>query len=67
MVSDLDLSKYQIFSKDQLDSYNLDEKFTEHWCINCMKYYRIDEDTIEYAKDIIKNVLPLKYLDKICR
>jgi hypothetical protein len=32
-----------------------------------MKYYRLDEDTIEFAKDIIKDVLPLKYLDKICR
>jgi hypothetical protein len=31
-----------------------------------MKYYRLDEDTIECAKDIIKDVLPLKYLDKIC-
>jgi hypothetical protein len=30
-----------------------------------MRYYKIDEDTIEFAKDIIKFVLPLKYLDKI--
>jgi hypothetical protein len=32
-----------------------------------MKYYKIDEDTIEFAKDMIKDELPLKYLDKICR
>jgi hypothetical protein len=31
-----------------------------------MKYYKIEEDKIEFAKDIIKDVLPLKYLDKIC-
>jgi hypothetical protein len=31
-----------------------------------MKYYGINEDTIEFAKDIIKDVLSLKYLDKIC-
>jgi hypothetical protein len=31
-----------------------------------MKYYRLDEDKIEFAKDIIKDVLPVKYLDKIC-
>jgi hypothetical protein len=31
-----------------------------------MKYYRLDEDKIEFAKDIIKDVLPLKYLDRIC-
>jgi hypothetical protein len=32
-----------------------------------MKYYRLDEDTSEFAKDIIKDVLPLKYLVRICR
>jgi hypothetical protein len=32
-----------------------------------MKYYKIDDDTIEFAGDIIKEVLQLKYLDKICR
>jgi hypothetical protein len=66
VVSDLDLSKYQIFSKDQLDSYKEDPIFTDHCFINCMKYYGINEDTIEFAKDIIKDVLPHKYLDKIC-
>jgi hypothetical protein len=66
-VSDLDLSNYQIFSKYQLDSYKDDEVFTGYCFINCMKYYMIDEDIIEFAKDIIKDVLPLKYLDKICQ
>jgi hypothetical protein len=32
-----------------------------------MKYYKLDEDTIEFARDIITDVLPLKYLDRICR
>jgi hypothetical protein len=32
-----------------------------------MKYYGLDDDSIEFAKDIIKDVFPLKYLDKICR
>jgi hypothetical protein len=32
-----------------------------------MKYYKIDEDTIEFARDIIKDIFPLKYFDKICR
>jgi hypothetical protein len=61
IASDLDLNKYQIFSKEQLDIYKDDEVFTNHCFINCMKYYRLDEDTIEVAKDIIKDVLPLKY------
>jgi hypothetical protein len=30
-----------------------------------MKYYRLDEDIIEFANDIIKDILSLKYLDKI--
>jgi hypothetical protein len=31
-----------------------------------LKYYRLDEDTIEFAQNIIKDFLPLKYFDKIC-
>jgi hypothetical protein len=27
---------------------------------------KLHEDSIEFAKDIIKDVLQLKYLDKIC-
>jgi hypothetical protein len=42
-VSDLDLSKYQIFSKDQLDRYKEDEVFTDHCFINCMKYHEISD------------------------
>jgi hypothetical protein len=40
LVSDLDLSYYQIFSNDQLD--NGDSIFTDHCFINCMKFYKID-------------------------
>jgi hypothetical protein len=43
------------------------EIFSDHCFINCMKSYKIDEDIIEFARDIIKDVLPLKYLDKICQ
>jgi hypothetical protein len=32
-----------------------------------MKFYQINESTIEFARNIIKNVLSLKYLDQICR
>jgi hypothetical protein len=38
VVSGLDLSRYQIFSKDQLDSYKWDEIFTDHCFINCIKF-----------------------------
>jgi hypothetical protein len=31
-----------------------------------MNYYRFAEDTIEFARNFIKDILPLKYLDKIC-
>jgi hypothetical protein len=60
-VLDIDLSKYQIFSKNQLDRYKEDwnDIYTNHCFINCMKYYRIDNDIIEFAKDIIKDVYHL--------
>jgi hypothetical protein len=67
LVSDVDLSIYQIFSKYQLDTYKEDDIYTNHCFINCMKYYRLDNDIIEFARDIIKDVLPLKYLDRIGR
>jgi hypothetical protein len=69
MIFGLDFSAYQIFSKDQLKSSTRDsnEVFTDHCFINCMKLNIIDEDTIEFARDNIKDVLPLWYLDKICR
>jgi hypothetical protein len=49
-----------------LEDYKKDSIFTDPSFINCRKYYRLDEDTIEFEKDFIKDVLPLKYLDKIC-
>jgi hypothetical protein len=49
-VSDLDLSIYQVLSKDQLDTYKEDDIYTDHCFTNCMKYYRIDDDTSEFAK-----------------
>jgi hypothetical protein len=56
-----------VFSKDQLESYKEDSIFSDHCFINCMKNYKIDDDIIEFARDIIKYILSLKYLDKICR
>jgi hypothetical protein len=53
VVSGLALSRYHIFSKDQLDSYKEDLIFTDHFFINCMRFYKIDENTIEFARDII--------------
>jgi DNA-binding Xre family transcriptional regulator len=32
-----------------------------------MKYYRLYNDIIEFERDIINDILPFKYLDKICR
>jgi hypothetical protein len=59
LVSDLDLSKYQIFSKNQLDKEDGNDIYTNHCFINCMKYYRLDNDIIEFTKDIRKDILPL--------
>jgi hypothetical protein len=35
--------------------------------MDCMRFNKIDEDTIEFGRYIIKDVLSLKYLDWICR
>jgi hypothetical protein len=32
-----------------------------------MRYYNIDLDKIDFASDIIKDVLPLKCFDKVCK
>jgi hypothetical protein len=50
-----------------LDSYKEDSIFKDPYFVNCINYYKIDEDTKEFEKDIIKDVLPLKYIDRICR
>jgi hypothetical protein len=31
-----------------------------------LKDYKIDPDVIEFVNDIIRDVLPLQYLNKIC-
>jgi hypothetical protein len=60
----LDFSRYQIFSLEQLTNSN--ELSTDHCFVNCLKYFNINHDTIEFAKDIIRGVLPHKHLNKIC-
>jgi hypothetical protein len=50
-----------------LDNYKENDIFTDHCFIFCRKYYRLNNEIIEFARDIIKDVLSLKYLDKICR
>jgi hypothetical protein len=62
---------FQIFNKHQLDEY-LDEInikntiFTDHCFVNCLKYFKASEDIINYAKDIILDILPLKDMNKLC-
>jgi hypothetical protein len=34
--------------------------------VNYLKYYCLYLDTIEFARDIIRDILPLKHLNKIC-
>jgi hypothetical protein len=58
------MSAFQIFSLEQLSSSS--SEGLDHCFINCLKYYKIDPDTIEFARDIIRDALPLKHLDKIC-
>jgi hypothetical protein len=61
-INNLDLSAFQIFSLEQLSS----NEGLDHCFVNCLKYYKINPDTIELTRDIIRDVLPLKHLDKIC-
>jgi hypothetical protein len=63
VIKNFDLSAYQIFSVEQCNSIELS---TDHCFINCLRYFEIDSETIEFAKDIIRDILPLKHLNKIC-
>jgi hypothetical protein len=33
---------------------------------NCLKFYCLDPNTIEFAKNIIREILVLKHLNKVC-
>jgi hypothetical protein len=57
------LSGYQIFSLEQLSNEGL---LRNHCFINYLKYFNINLDSFEFAEDIIRDVLPLKHLNKIC-
>jgi hypothetical protein len=59
----LDLSRYQIFSFEQLNSN--EEWPIDHCFANWLKYFNIHTDTIDFAKDIIIDLLPFKHLNKI--
>jgi hypothetical protein len=62
--------KFQIFSKDQLEnciSNTNNDIFLDHCFVNCLKYYKIKDEIIEYAKDIILDVFPIKNLNKLCK
>jgi hypothetical protein len=39
---------------------------TDHCFVNSLKCFNINPDIIEFAKDIIRDVLPLQHLNKIC-
>jgi hypothetical protein len=66
--NNLNVSIFQIFNKNQLEEYsrNLSSSFTDHCFVNCLKYYKASEDIINYAKDIILDVLLLKDMNKLC-
>jgi hypothetical protein len=58
---------FQIFNKNQLDEFleeitniNSSSIFTDHCFVNCLKYFKASEAIINYAKDIILDVLALK-------
>jgi hypothetical protein len=64
---------FQIFNKNQLDetfeeinSYTNTSIFRDHCFVNYLKYYKAYEDIINYAKDIILELLPLKDMHKLC-
>jgi hypothetical protein len=59
----LDLSRYQIFSLKQL----INEGISTNDCfVNCLKCSLLNPDTIESAKEIIRDLLTPKHLNKIC-
>jgi hypothetical protein len=71
-INNLDLSKFQILSKDQLDNnFNSNttnsDIFCDHCFVNCLKYYKINNEIIEYVKDIIFDILRIKNLNKLCK
>jgi hypothetical protein len=61
---------FQIFNKNQLDesleeiNTNTSSIFTDICFVNCLKYYKGNEDIINYAKDLILDVLSLKDINK---
>jgi hypothetical protein len=65
---------FQIFNKNQWDEYfeginstNINTSiFTDHCFVNCLKYFKTSEDIINYAKDIILDVLPRRDMNKLC-
>jgi hypothetical protein len=59
----LNLSRNNIFRLEQL---NREELSTDHCFMNCLKYFNIDPDAINFARDIIRDLFPLKHLNKVC-
>jgi hypothetical protein len=56
------LSAHQIFSFEQLSNK---KSSVDRYFANYLKYFNIDSDTIEFARDVIRNVVPLKHLNKM--
>jgi hypothetical protein len=48
-----------------LKQLNIEGLSTDHCFLKYLKYYKIDLDTIEFAKDTIMDILPLKHLNQI--
>jgi hypothetical protein len=72
--NNVNLSMLQIFNKNQLDEYleeinstNINTSiFMDHCFVNFLKYFKASEDIINYAKDIILDILALKDMNKLC-
>jgi hypothetical protein len=63
-VNNLNLSSYQKFGLNQLNS----ETLSTHPCfVICLRNYGLDPDAIDLARDIIREALPLKHLKKLCK
>jgi hypothetical protein len=67
-INNWDMNTYQIFSLEQLnnkDRLNNNDLLRYHCFISCLKYFIIYSKTIEFEKEIIKDILPIKHLNNI--
>jgi hypothetical protein len=67
-IVNLDWHIFQLLSLKQREEFlrNNNELFTYYIFVHCLKYYDFDSPKIEFVINFIKNILPVKYLTKIC-